>query len=189
MNKLLLSLIVAAASSAALANPILTLDPANGQLTGSPGSTVGWGFTIQNDTSFYLLVTSVTATGFDPATGAFSDYISSVNFTAVSPNSSYPESFNASIPTGFGEFAILNTATIGAITGADFEVLYDLLVNDPNGLLGSDPGDLYGNTFNATAGQVTVTEASTADIPEPATLSLILTVAPALLLLRRKRRQ
>jgi hypothetical protein len=189
MKNRLLSLLLVAASTAAFASPILTLDPANGQRSGAPGTTVGWGFTIENDTSFYLVVTSVVPTGFDPATGSFNDYVASVNFTAVAPNSNYSEAFNSSIPTGFGEFLILNTATIGAITGADFEVLYDLLVNDPNGPLGSDGGDLYGNFFNNTSGQVTVTDASTAAVPEPATLSLLLAAAPALLLLRRKRRQ
>src|ERR1700676_1748172 len=78
--------------------PTLTLDPANGALTGMAGSTVGWGFTITNTADFLLITSSDFCAG--PITspcvnslGTYTDFIASSQFVVVGPS---PESSTVS---------------------------------------------------------------------------------------------
>lgn len=146
----------------------INLNGAN-SVSGAPGSVVGWDYSITNTTSNFLVVNGATASGFDPLTGTFLDFISSINFTVVGPNSTFGQPFSHGGQTGFGEFAILNMATVGNVTGATFLVTYDLLVNDPNGPLGGNPGDEFGLSFASFEGTVTVTGAGGTATPEPST--------------------
>ena len=52
----------------------LTLNPVGGALSGLPGSTVGSGFTLTNDTGYYLVITG-TDIDFSLPLGNFSDLI------------------------------------------------------------------------------------------------------------------
>jgi hypothetical protein len=115
----------------------LTLIPNSGNINIAPGTSYGWGFTLDNDTSNYLLVTSVASAGFDPLMGTFQDFIVSVNPTIVGPHTILTQAYNQAFQQGFGEFAMLPGAPLGVTTGATFSVTYDLLVNDPDGPLGS----------------------------------------------------
>lgn len=146
-----------------------TINLTAGSVSGAPGSVVGWDYSITNTTSNFLVVNGVGATGFDPLTGTFLDFISSINFTVVGPNSTSGQPYNHGGQTGFGEFAILNTATVGNVTGATFLVTYDLLVNDPNGPLGGNAGDVFGLSLASFDGTVTVTGAGSTGTPEPST--------------------
>jgi hypothetical protein len=165
----------------------LSLIPSGGELSGALGSTVGWGFSIDNDTLLYLVVTSATPMGFDPLTGSYQDFISSVNFTVASPNSVLTQPYGHLAQTGFGEFAILSTATSGEVTGATFFVSYDLLVNDPNGPIGGDPGDRFGLVFPSFDGSIRVPSGS--GVPEPSTGLLSGLAWAALWCVRRRARK
>ena len=57
MDESVLLLLATALALGAQGAVILTLIPTGGNLSGTPGSTVGWGFSISNDTD-YLLVSS-----------------------------------------------------------------------------------------------------------------------------------
>ena len=105
----------------------LTLAPVNGMLSGPTGSTVGWGFTIQNATpGAWIEITSArfcsgssgtnTACGAIPL-GTFTDIVSGFNDIVVGPSpdsTSVTQSFSVG-SKGIGSFLI--TAASGTATG------------------------------------------------------------------------
>lgn len=170
------------------AAPILTLDPPGGAISGTPGATVGWGFTLTNTTD-YLVVSSAS---FIPATplGAFTDFISAFNFFVVGPapdSTSVSQAFDAPSQTGIGSFAIDAGALIGAVASGQIILTYDLFSVSPNDPL-FDPGAdglSFGNTLAVNA-SVTVTPPTTG-VPEPESLLLLAAGLIALHGVRRRR--
>lgn len=59
------------------ADPVFTLDAPDGKISGQPGQTVSWRFTLKNEAN-YLFVTSVAFVP-DSSLGAFTDNISPLN--------------------------------------------------------------------------------------------------------------
>ncbi len=121
------------------AAPILTLNPPGGALTGSPGQTVGYGFTITNDTTFYLLFDAsyFCQPGQDPASttctqilGTYHDFIAG-NGTEVSPMGSLTQSFNVNTMTGFGAYTILPAVLVGATDSGRLVGTYMEYEGDP----------------------------------------------------------
>jgi len=166
MKKLILSLFLLLPTLPAAS---LTLIPSGGAISGTPGSTIGWGYSLDNDTPAYLVITSVLESGFDPLLGTFQDFVVNVNITIVGPNSIQTQNFDQGLQQGFGQFVINPGALIGAATGSTFLVNYDLLINDPNGPLGSNPGDQYGLEFTFDG---TVTVNADSGVPEPSAIIL-----------------
>lgn len=180
-TKVLILLCIGAMSC--LAAPVLNLTP-GASISGAPGATIGWGFSIGNDTSSWLVVNSVTAGGFSASTGTFTDYIAQFNFYVVNPNSTLAVPFDANIQAGFGEFAISPGASPGSSTAGTFDVGYDLYANDPN----IDPTVVDpGHFFPQLNASVQVARIPTA-IPEPSTLGMIALPAGWILALRMRRR-
>ncbi len=113
----------------------LQLNPASGNISGLPGATVGWGFSLSN-TENYLVVTGAT---FDSATsslGTFTDYISAPeNFFVVGPglgaSTTWAQSFDANTPTGIGSFAISPNAALGSSAYGEIVLNYDLFSRSP----------------------------------------------------------
>lgn len=175
------TLLLIVAISAAQAAPIITLDP-SASIGGSPGDTIGWGFTINNDTTQWLVVSSVTPSGFSPAVGTFTDFIASQNFYVVNPNSIFSAPFSSATNGGFGSFLIDSGAAQGAVANGTFAILYDLYANDPN----IDPSEVApGNAFSELSASVTVARASQG-IPEPGQGILVALGLGGLAILRRR---
>ena len=87
---------------------LLQFDLLGSAVSGEPGGTVGWGFTLSNDTNFLV----VTSASFNSPTslGIFTDYISQPsNFFAIDPN-----------------------AFIGSLAVGQIELTYDLFSVGPN---------------------------------------------------------
>jgi hypothetical protein len=122
--------------AAAYADPALTISGSS-VVSGAPGSIVGWGYQIFNDTSFFLFVdnsafcgpggdpqlNSCTSpydgvTNFGPALGIYMDFIAN-NLTIIAPNSTATQGFNLASQLGIGEYAISPTATPGATDAAN----------------------------------------------------------------------
>jgi hypothetical protein len=152
-------------SAAALASPSLQLEAPAGQLYGAPGQTVGWGFTLRNDSSNFLLVTG---SGFNPgplsAFGFYTDLLAA-SFVVIAPGDELSEHFDAHLGTGLGAFTFASNAK-GRLAGS-LELDYALFSVDPNGP-GFDP-DQHTVTFD---GRLSAQAAVTA-VPEPATLALV----------------
>lgn len=154
-------------TACAQAAPMLVLSPSNGVVSGTPGSTVGWGFTLTNNTD-YLVVTGST---FTPTSlyGNYQDYIGTDNFIVVGPSpesTSVSQSFDSTALTGVGGFTIDSTAPVGFSPSGALTIYYDLFSQDPNSP-NFDPSSQIGSddTLSQTV-RVNIT-------PEPASLLLM----------------
>ena len=158
----------------------LTLTPAT--VSGAPGTTTGWGFELLNDTSNWIVINSVTDSGFNPAFGTFTEYAAS-SFFVFAPNSIAPVGFPFSLSTleGFGQFAIAPGVTVGDFSTGSFRVGYDTYSSDP--LVDFGAGFITGdNYFDISFARVD----AVAPIPEPATVALSGAALLALLSVRRR---
>jgi hypothetical protein len=168
------------------AGPALTLIPAD--LAGTPGSTVGWGFTIQNDAGYIEITSSqfcLSSVNFPllcpstfPTTGTYIDIISTPPEDvilgppgALDAPSSVTQDFNASTDMGVASFLIDPGATPGDSDVGQIVLTYnlsDLNPNNPN----YDPNvDLIATDVVLSAdASVTVLASAT---PEPVTAGLL----------------
>jgi len=167
--------------------PSLTLDPSS-SVSGAPGSTVGWGFTLTDNSSDYIEITAsqFCADTFAypfcdvPVTGTYNDFIGPndvivgpADVELTTPTASQP--FGSVASTGVGSFAINPGATPGASDSGEIQVLYNLWSVDPNDVVNFDPNaDNLGSdlVLYATA-SVTVTAGAAPSVPEPGTGGLL----------------
>jgi hypothetical protein len=165
------------------ADPSLTLTPSP-DLSGGPGSIVGWGFTIVNDTPDYLefsssqfclnpvlLTPALSCTS--PLTGVFNDIIVG-NDPIIDPYSSLSENFDPiGFTSGIGYFEIDPNAAFLSSDVGQIVLIYDGYDQDPNS--GTATQLLFSVPLAADA-SVTVT-------PEPATMVLATTALTILALM------
>ncbi|HWY44495.1 MAG TPA: PEP-CTERM sorting domain-containing protein [Candidatus Sulfotelmatobacter sp.] len=172
--------------------PALTLIPSDGAITGAAGTTVGWGFTLMNLGSNWLVVTgsdfcvAVITSPCSNSLGTYTDFIGQ-QFFAVGPSpesGSITQAFDNSTQTGMGSFFI-NPAATGSVFG-EIALTYDLFSVDPNSTDFNPDLDTVsvGNYLTAPA-SVTVGTSTTVPTPEPRTLLLILAGIATLLAARR----
>ena len=186
----LFQLLFAAAMSAALASAtaVFAFDPNGGALSGTPGSIVGWGFTISDSTEYAVVTeTSFCATGSVasnlPCTntlGVYSDFAG--NFPIIGPtpdSSSVTEPFSNASQLGYGGLVIGAGASLGTVLTGEIAIIYDLYTEDP--VTGSNPVQIGGDNFTFLPASVTVTGG--AAVPEPGALAPL---GLALILMRSK---
>jgi len=155
------------------ANVMFTLQP-SGSVSGAPGSTVGWGYTLTNsDASDWLVLTS---SNFMPSTslGTYMDF-TQFNFIVLGPSpesSSLTQSFNPMSQTGIGSFTISGSATPGDSAMGNIVITYDLFNQDPNDP-NFDPDRSLITPDNRLSAAATVNAAGTATVPEPTSLVLL----------------
>jgi len=158
----------------AQATVLLQLDPVGGAISGQPGETIGWGFTLSNDTD-YLVVTSASFNA-PSSMGSFTDYISQPsNFFVVGPppeSSTVSQVFDQTLMTGIGSFTIDPTAMIGSVVNSSIVLTYDLFSVSPNDPSFDPDVDTLsnGNLVTATASVSVVPGVA---VPEPSTIFLI----------------
>ena len=149
----LLGLLTQATAQAAIS---LQLDPPGGAISGLPGATVGWGFSLSN-TENYLVVTSA---DFESATagGTFTDFISSPdNFFVIGPelagSNVWAQTYDEARQTGLGSFTIDSTVAPGSVAYGNIVLTYDLFSLSPlNSLFNPDTDTLSnGNILTANA--------------------------------------
>ncbi len=167
--------------------PTLALDPLNGAISGTPGTTVGWGFTLTNlGTDFAVLTGSDFCVGAPSSPcsntlGTYTDFIV-LQFIVVGPSpesSSVTQAFNNNLQTGIGSFLIKPGAT-GSVVG-EIVLTYDLFSVDPNSL-----------NFNPTLdtvslGNLLTAPASVSAVPEPGSLLLLASGLAGCFLTKKKR--
>ena len=174
LKKLLVvtSLLLMTMAGTAQAQTSLTLDPVTGSRAGYPGATVGWGFTLVNDTDYLL------ATGADfvldpasPVIGTFADFSGYQSFV-VGPSPETPQwqqTFDAWAHTGIGSFTVDPDAVAGLVAFGNIVLTYDLYnlsPNDPS----FDPESNLISTGNHLVAPASVTVAA---VPEPSTFLLL----------------
>ncbi len=174
-NILAAAFLVASAGSVPAA-PILTLTPSP-DLSGGPGSIVGWGFTIVNDTPDYLEFSSsqfcLNPVILTPAlsctsalTGVFNDIIVG-NDPIIGPHSTLSEDFDAiGFTSGIGYFELGQSAAYPSSDTGQIVLIYDGYDQDPN--TGPATQILFSVPLAA--------DASVSVTPEPATAVLVATM-------------
>jgi hypothetical protein len=170
---------------------VLTLTP-SGTVSGPPGATAGWGYSITNSSSQYMVIVNsyFCESGQDPlfttctqSLGSYSDFIAS-KATVIAPMSTATVSFNAQASLGLGAYAIRNSVTAGQSDSGSIVVEYDLYTANPF----TDPtAQLVGGDAELTASAVVlVTSATITSVP---TLSNWALAALAVLLIASATRQ
>ncbi len=144
----------------------------NGAISGNPGSTPGWGFTLTNTLNYVVIDASEFDITQNAADGSYMDIIGP-NFivvgTGVYAGTPITQTFDGSVPTGVGSFAILPSATIGDFVLGNIVLTYDVYSVSPNDPSFDPFADSLAKGLQISAGaQVDVT-------PEPGTLLLLLT--------------
>ena len=140
----------------------------SGVVSGTPGSTVGWGFTLTNTSNYFV----VTGASFTPTSlyGTFQDYISTGPLIVVGPSpesTSVSEIFNAAAHTGVGAFRINSTAPSTLHINGNIVLDYSVFSQDPN-----DPN--FNPDTSTVVADATITAPAAVNVtPEPASLLLL----------------
>jgi hypothetical protein len=155
----------------------LTLSPASGNLTALPGQTVGWGFTVNSPTEYFV----PTAVNFVPASGdgVFTDMLGPrltvfVAGPAPDENPLVSEAFNIGLGTGLASFTVNAGVPLGTVIGGNILIDYDLFSVSPNNPL-FDPGAHYlgaGTTISLDA-SILVDNTPVSETPEPSAAVLL----------------
>jgi hypothetical protein len=111
----------------------LTLIPSSGAVFGPPGSTVGWGYIITNDTSNWLVTLSLSADVFQNGTP-----YSFFDFPVLAPDTSATVDFVAGV-SGLYQLTWDTTAPSGFVNSGTFVVSSDYYNGDPT-MGGTDIG-------------------------------------------------
>jgi hypothetical protein len=175
--------------------PTLTLDPTNGAITGTAGSTVGWGFTLTNLGPDFAVVTGSDfcvgpiTSPCSNSLGTYTDFIGQ-QFFVLGPSPENPmvsQSFDLMALTGIGSLAINPLAQPGDSAIGQIVLSYDLFSLSPNNP-NFDPilDTLSDGNFLKAPASVTVAT-TTVQIPEPGSLSLLACGLFGFLLLKQRR--
>lgn len=160
----------ATAASADAGAFTLQLRPANGEVGAPAGSTVGWGYTITNDSSSYLVTTAVNADLF-----TYGSPLALFDFPAVAPHSTWASDFVANT-SGLFQLTWDQDAPAGFANTGQFVVAADYYDNDP----------LAGGGYIGSAGEAFAAYTAVVAVPEPDTRLLL--VGGCLILARVRRR-
>lgn len=191
-NRLHLSklILIAALPLSAYAGSILTLNPSDGAISGSPGATVGWGFTLTSDsTDAITFISSFLLNESNPGFGQYSDiigYQGGPDAGFVDPGAgNWTENFFYSpdplLQQGVGLYRVSPLSAPGQSDTGVIHIEYEL-----DAVGGDCPGCYVASgSFEV---PFSITSADTTAAPEPGTSSL---VAGALMVafgvIRRKR--
>ena len=148
----------------------LTLIPSSGSIAGPAGSTLGWGYTIANNSSNTLILMGISADSFLHATpNAFV-----FDFPIVGPNASVTTFYSPGL-AGLYELTWDATAPVGFVNSGTF-------------LLNADWCDAAGGCLAAPGAMAnyTATVSPAAAVPEPTTLVLLLTGIAGIALRRHR---
>jgi hypothetical protein len=140
-----------------------------GHIDSAPGSTSGWGYTIQNSTTNYLLPLGLSQSGV-----VYGTLVDIFDYPVVDPGQTILQPYTFNTPGGWGnslglfEYSMPADVPIGLIQSGLFVFSYQLYdANpdlDPNAIPIGDPTSIV-SSFEVTS----TNDTSTNELPEPAT--------------------
>ncbi len=181
-TKLKRTLLLLTAALGAWANPVFTLE--NPNISGNPGQSIGWGFSVIADPSNWISFTGSFLSGeSNPALGIYEDRIGlqggPMDFVLAPGSNSWIQNFTLLTGEGVGAYTLDPFAAIGAVNTGLLTVLYDVFSDNPNTCV-----DCYVGS-NSLSANFSV---SVSDVPEPSTLFSIGAGGVLLYLARGRRR-
>ncbi len=141
--------------------------PASGNVAGSAGSTIGWGYSITNDSSAdWLVTTNLTANPFLNGTPALL-----FDFPFLAPGQTATESFNPATSSGLYEMTWNSNAPMGFVNSGNFVLSAQWWTGDPTGtgMFIADATDASAS-YSANVGRSAV-------VPEPSSFALLVCAA------------
>jgi len=122
-----------------LAAATLTIDPVSGIATGSPGDTVGWGFSTYNTDLFQSISfsQSVLINETNPLLGFYTDLIGpqgGPNNFSLDANSTWSQGFDFGNQSGLGFFQIDPNAIVGSSDSGLIRVFFNLEDGTPDSI-------------------------------------------------------
>ena len=185
----ILCALVTGSRALADALPTLTLDPPGGALSGTLGSTVGWGFILTNLGTDFAVITGTDfcvgaiSSPCGNSLGTYADF-AGAQFLVAGPapeSNSVTQAFDNLTATGIGSF-LINMGASGTVDGS-IVLTYDLYKVDPNAPNFDPTTDTVslGNELTAGASVTAVTQS----VPEPGSLLLAIWGLAGCLLLKR----
>jgi hypothetical protein len=133
-----------------------------------PGSTVGWGYAIENSTAYYALPIGLSSDGI-----TYGSIVDIFFYPVIEPGVAMLQAYSYSAPGGFGnsvglyEYPVPTDTVSGSVQSGNFYLSYQLYSANPDIDWNAAPiGDpvTVASSFELTA--------STAAVPEPTTLVL-----------------
>ena len=168
-----------AGAPAAHADPFtFTLLPTGGAISGEPGGTIGWGYSLTNDSlTDWLMLTNIDS---DPFADVLSADASPFDFPILAPGETRSVAFNPATFEGLFQLTWDPLAADGTTNLGAFVLSAEFWDGDP----------LVAGTFLASADPQSALYSATvvAPVPEPGTLALMTTGAGIAALVRRRRR-
>lgn len=175
---LLLATLLIAAPQAWADSWTFSLNPPGGAISGAPGSTVGWGYTVTNQSvTNWLVLSGLNADPFLHATPDASLFA----FPIIAPGATFAVVYNPTTLEGLFQITWDATAPVGFTNIGVFVLTGQFWDADP--LAG---GNFVSLALDLTAGySAAVSVPATTPVPEPATLLLTALGAAGVLLRRR----
>jgi hypothetical protein len=157
-----------------------SLLPASGEITGEPGSTIGWGYSITNPSETDWLM--LTALNHDPFLNAATESLTLLPI--LQPRETQTVSYNPSSLDGLFQITWDALAPVGFLNVGQFILSAEFWQGDPFG-----EGAFLSLADDQAASYSARVSAAPAPVPEPATLLLMATGLGATGLLERRRRR
>ena len=144
---------------------IFTLLPSEGNVSGPPGSLVGWGYSLTNDSSGdWFLATNLNSDSFSNGTPT-----SLFDFPNLAPGANVTEPFDPVDSIGLYELQWDTSAPVGFVNSGDFVLSGQWYDGDPfNG------GNFIADATDTALGYTATVSRTTGTVPEPSSAALFL---------------
>jgi hypothetical protein len=150
--------------------------PVSGNIFGAPGQTIGWGYTITNESSTrWLSVIGLSAGSFLHTSADASIF----DFPILAPMATVNVPYNGMSLSGLYQLTWEPTAPIGFVNLGDFQISAEWWTGDPFGAAGG--------TFIEYAADASAPYSATV-VPEPSTLVLLAAGLLGAVFIRRRNR-